>query len=157
MDKKGRPRPEGYKMEVEPPGGCSSAAYLQGLCKWAFVDTDCPDAQPEAVPGRMRASKGWSPATVSRLLDNGKYTGKWVWNKSESRRDPRTDGGDGLRRIAPGEFELPYRNGSTACWPDASRWSVVRAANRKAPHTMTRVFDDNQASGRQNLTRFGQC
>ena len=40
----------------------------------------------QAVPGRIRASKGWSPATVIRLLNNEKYTGKWVWNETESRR-----------------------------------------------------------------------
>jgi len=44
----------------------------------------------EKVPGRMRAAKGWSSATVSRILDNEKYVGRWVWNKTESRRDPRT-------------------------------------------------------------------
>ena len=44
----------------------------------------------EAVPGRIRSSKGWSPATVTRLLGNEKYIGRWGWNKTESRRDPRT-------------------------------------------------------------------
>ena len=24
------------------------------------------------------------------MLDNEKYIGKWIWNKTESRRDPRT-------------------------------------------------------------------
>jgi hypothetical protein len=44
----------------------------------------------EHVPGAIRSAKGWSPATVSRILDNEKYSGRWVWNKTESRRDPRT-------------------------------------------------------------------
>jgi site-specific DNA recombinase len=42
------------------------------------------------VPGSIRASKGWSPATISRILDNEKYAGRWIWNKTGTRRDPRT-------------------------------------------------------------------
>ena len=42
------------------------------------------------MPGSVRASKGWSPATISRILDNEKYAGRWVWNKTGTRRDPRT-------------------------------------------------------------------
>jgi site-specific DNA recombinase len=51
----------------------------------------------ENVPGRIRSRKGWSPTTVSRMLDNEKYIGHWVWNKTEQRRDPRT----GRRRCFP--------------------------------------------------------
>ena len=51
----------------------------------------------EGVPGRRRAKKGWSPATIHRLLRNEKYIGHWVWNRTETRRDPRT----GRRRQFP--------------------------------------------------------
>ena len=47
----------------------------------------------------IRSSKGWSPATISRILDNEKYAGRWIWDRTESRRDPRT----GRRR----RFEKP--------------------------------------------------
>jgi site-specific DNA recombinase len=90
MDKKGRPRPEGYKMEIEPREAAIVLrifkAYADGLSLTRIVRT----LNEEQVPGRMRAGKGWSPATVSRLLDNEKYVGRWVWNKTESRRDPRS-------------------------------------------------------------------
>jgi hypothetical protein len=29
-------------------------------------------------------------ATISRILDNEKYAGRWIWNRTESRRDPKT-------------------------------------------------------------------
>ena len=90
MDKKGRPRPEGYKMEVEPREAAQVLrifkAYADGYSMTRIVRM----LNEESIPGRIRASKGWSPATVSRLLDNDKYIGKWVWNKTESRRDTRT-------------------------------------------------------------------
>ncbi len=44
----------------------------------------------ENVPGSIRRAKGWSPATISRILDNEKYAGRWVRNRTESRRDPKT-------------------------------------------------------------------
>jgi hypothetical protein len=45
----------------------------------------------EKVPGSVRSAKGWSPATVRRILDNEEYVGRWVWNRTEIRRDPRTE------------------------------------------------------------------
>jgi hypothetical protein len=55
----------------------------------------------EGVPGGFRAAKGWSAATVGRILDNEKCVGRWVWNRSESRRDPRTAGGAGSPKPRP--------------------------------------------------------
>jgi hypothetical protein len=44
----------------------------------------------ENVPGGIRSATGWSPATISRSLNNEKYAGRWIWNRTESRRDPKT-------------------------------------------------------------------
>jgi site-specific DNA recombinase len=99
MDKKGRPRPEGYKMQIEPKEAATIlrifTSYADGMSLTQIVKT----FNEESVPGSIRAAKGWSPATISRILDNEKYSGRWIWNKTESRRDPRT----GRRR----RFEKP--------------------------------------------------
>jgi hypothetical protein len=90
MDKKGRPRPEGYTMEIEPTQAATVlrifTSYADGQPLTKIVRT----LNEENVPGAIRSAKGWSPATISRILDNEKYSGRWVWNKTESRRDPRT-------------------------------------------------------------------
>ena len=90
LDKKGRPRPEGYKMEIDPREAAIVLrifrAYASGLSLIRIVRL----LNQESVPGILRSAKGWSPATVSRMLDNEKYIGRWIWNKTESRRDPRT-------------------------------------------------------------------
>jgi hypothetical protein len=44
----------------------------------------------EGVIGRFLRAKRWSPATIHRMLRNEKYAGRWVWNRTEFRRDPRT-------------------------------------------------------------------
>ncbi len=70
-------------------------SYADGMSLTQIVKT----LNEENVPGSIRSSKGWSPATISRILDNEKYAGRWIWNRTESRRDPRT----GRRR----RFEKP--------------------------------------------------
>jgi len=97
LDKKGRPRPEGYKFEILPREAAVVLRVFQAYAHGLSVIRIVRMLNTEAVPGRMRTSKGWSPATVSRLLDNQKYIGRWVWNKQEARRDPRT----GRRRQFP--------------------------------------------------------
>ena len=97
MDKKGRPRPEGYKMTVEAR---EAAVVLRVFKEFAGGSSESQiirQLNAEGVPGRRRAKQGWSPATVHRLLRNQKYVGRWIWNRTETRRDPRT----GRRRQFP--------------------------------------------------------
>lgn len=97
MDKKGRPRPDGYKMELYPP---EAAIVLRIFCQFADgvpLTRIVKRLNQEAVPGRIRAAKGWSPATITRMLRNEKYAGRWAWNRTETRRDPKT----GRRRQFP--------------------------------------------------------
>jgi site-specific DNA recombinase len=99
MDRKGRPRPEGYTMEIEPKEAAVVlrifTSYAEGMPLTKIVKT----LNGENVPGAIRSAKGWSPATISRILHNEKYAGRWIWNRTENRRDPKT----GRRR----RFEKP--------------------------------------------------
>ena len=76
IDKKGRPRPDGYKMEIEPrEAGVVLrvfTAYADGIAVSRIVRM----LNEAGTPGRFRSAKGWSPATVSRMLDNEKYVGR---------------------------------------------------------------------------------
>jgi site-specific DNA recombinase len=99
MDKKGRPRPEGYTMEIEP----SQAATVLRVFK-EFTDGKSQTAitrslNAEGVPGPFKEGNKWSPSTLHRMLTNEKYIGRWIWNRTGTRRDPKT----GMRR----RFEKP--------------------------------------------------
>jgi hypothetical protein len=77
LDKKGRPRPDGYKMTIEPR---QTAVVLRIF--WSFADGRSESAivkelNAEGIPGRRKAQRGWSPATVHRMLRNEKYAGRW--------------------------------------------------------------------------------
>ena len=90
MDKKGRPRPEGYRMTVEP----SEAAIVLRIFR-SFADGSSESAilrtlNEEGVPSRRSGRGHWAPASIHRILRSEKYIGSWAWNKTRSRRDPRT-------------------------------------------------------------------
>jgi hypothetical protein len=82
----------------------------------------------EAVPGRIRSSKGWSPATVSRLLGNEKYIGRWRWNKTESRRDPRTGR---RRRFTKPESEWVVHEDESLRIVPQDLWEKVRVRRQE--------------------------
>ncbi len=128
MDKKGRPRPEGYRMEIEPREAAVVLrvfkTYADGLSLTRIVRM----LNEEGIPGRMRSGKGWSPATVSRLLDNEKYVGRWVWNKTESRRDPRTGR---RRRFTKPESEWVVQEDESLRIVPQALWEQVRARRRE--------------------------
>ena len=132
LDKKGRPRPDGYKFEILPREAAVILRVFQAYARGLSVIRIVRMLNTEAVPGRRRASKGWSPATVSRLLENEKYVGRWVWNKQEARRDPQT----GRRRQFPKpESEwIRHEDESLRIVPQ-DLWEAVRVRHQQVRHT----------------------
>ncbi len=128
MDKKGRPRPEGYKMEVEPREAAEVLRIFKACADGLSLTRIVRMLNQQAVPGRIRSSKGWSPATVSRILENEKYTGRWVWNKTESRRDPRTGR---RRRFEKPESEWVVQQDDSLRLVPQEVWEKVRARRQE--------------------------
>ena len=128
MDKKGRPRPEGYSMEIESGEAATVLrifkAYADGESLTGVVRT----LNEEGVPGRFKSAKGWSPATISRILDSEKYVGHWIWNRTESRRDPRTGK---RRRFEKPESEWITREDEDLRIVPPELWETVRERRRK--------------------------
>src|SRR5437016_2904149 len=90
FDRRGRPRPEGYRMVIEPSEAAVVRRIFEDFSAGRAVTAIVKTLNAEGVRGRRRVSNGWSPATVSRILKNEKYVGQWTWNRTEARRDPRT-------------------------------------------------------------------
>ena len=96
-DKKGRTRPEGYKHQIEDREASVVLRIFQAYVDGQSITGIVKMLNEEGIRGRQNVKKNWGSTTVGRILSNEKYIGKWVWNKSESRRDPRT----GRRRRFP--------------------------------------------------------
>ena len=89
-DKKGRTRPEGYKHEIEEREASVVLRIFQAYVNGQSITGIVKLLNEEGVCGYQNVKKNWGTTTVGRILSNEKYIGKWVWNKSESRRDPKT-------------------------------------------------------------------
>jgi len=153
MDKKGRPRPEGYAMEIEPREAALVLRIFRMYADGQSLSGIVRAFNEEGVPGRFRTAKGWSPATVSRILDNEKYIGRWVWNKTESRRDPRT----GRRRqVQKPESEWVVREDESLRIVPQDRWEEVRAQREKVRCTWPggkgkRGFSENRGGAEKHF------
>lgn len=143
IDKKGRPRPDGYRMQIEP----GEATVIRRIFN-EFADGRSESAivrmlNDEGVAGRRVAAKGWSPATIHRILRNEKYVARWTWNRTQTRRDPRTGR---LKKVAkPASEWVITSNEELRIIPDPV-WTIVMerlAAVRKSwpGGTKKRGFD----------------
>ena len=70
-------------MEIEPKEAATIlrifTSYADGLPLTKIVRA----FNEENVPGAIRAAKGWSPATISRILDNEKYAAELAARHAE--------------------------------------------------------------------------
>lgn len=87
FDKQGRSRPEGYLKAVDLAEAEVVLRVFRDYAGGRTMTGIVQDLNKEGVPGRYRSSGGWSFGTISRMLDNTKYIGHWVWNKTGNRRD----------------------------------------------------------------------
>jgi len=90
VDRRGRPRPDGYRMVVDPSEAEMVGRIFREFSEGRSITAIVKDLNAEGVRGRRRIRNGWSAVTVSRILRNQKYIGRWIWNRTETRRDPRT-------------------------------------------------------------------
>src|SRR5215467_7740694 len=90
VDRRGRPRPDGYKMVVDPSEAIVVQRVFTEFVEGKAITGIARDLNEKGIRGRRRSHYGWSPSTISRILKNEKYIGRWIWNRSETRRDPKT-------------------------------------------------------------------
>jgi site-specific DNA recombinase len=153
MDKKGRPRPEGYKMEIEPKEAAVILRIFTSYADGESLTQIVKKLNEENVPGSIRSAKGWSPATVSRILDNEKYAGRWIWNRTESRRDPRTGR---RRRFDKPESEWIVREDEDFRIIPKQLWETVRERRKQMHRTWPggngkRGFSSEQGSRQKHF------
>ncbi len=76
MDKKGKPWPEGYKMEIESSEAAIILRIFHEFAGGRSKSEIVRRLNTEGVPGRFKSGRGWSPSTITRILKNTKYIGK---------------------------------------------------------------------------------
>ncbi|HVW30431.1 MAG TPA: recombinase family protein [Polyangiaceae bacterium] len=87
-DKKGRLRADGFKLVIVP----EEARIVQRIFR-AFIDGKAvtkiaKELNDERVPTKVRLKGGWNVSTVSRILKDEKYIGRFVWNRTTTVKEP---------------------------------------------------------------------
>lgn len=127
-DPDGRIRGEGSIPEVIP----HEAEVIRRIYR-SFIDNKSitqivKDLNDDHVPSRK--GKGWNESTVSKILKNERYTGKYIWGKTANRRNPIT--GKVEKRDQPRENWMirewdTLRIISDEVWAQAqARWKKIR-------------------------------
>ncbi len=167
VDRRGRPRPEGYRMRPFPPEAEVVRQIFRDFADGTSIKAIVADLNARGVPGRRGVRKRWSPSTVSRILKNEKYVGRWMWNKTETRRDPLSGR---KRRVPKPESEWDVREDETlriisdGCWARvAERWQEVDRVwpskrGKKGGHAKQRSYvESNPPHLLSGLLRCGSC
>lgn len=78
LDKKNRPRPEGYHMSINPEEARVVLRIFTDFASGQPLTRIVRDLNAEGVPGSRRSKHGWSSGTVTRILAREKYIGIWT-------------------------------------------------------------------------------
>ena len=89
-DQKGRLRADGFKAEIVPEEARIIKRIFSNFSSGKAINAIVKELNDEKIQTRKQLKGGWNISTVSRILKNEKYIGKYVWNKSTSVKDPLT-------------------------------------------------------------------
>ena len=89
-DKKGRLRADGFKLVVLPEEARIIQRIYRAFIEGKAITRIAKDLNEEQVPTKSKLRGGWNVSTLSRILKDEKYTGRFVWNKTTTLKDPMT-------------------------------------------------------------------
>lgn len=87
-DKKGRLRADGFKLVIIPEEARVVQRIFADFISGKSITKIAKDLNEEEVPTKTRQKGGWNLSTLARILKNEKYTGKYIWNRKTSAKDP---------------------------------------------------------------------
>ena len=89
-DKKGRLRADGFKLVVVPEEARIIQRIFRAFIEGKAVTKIAKELNEQRVPTKVRLKGGWNVSTVSRILKDEKYIGRFVWNRTTTVKDPLT-------------------------------------------------------------------
>jgi DNA invertase Pin-like site-specific DNA recombinase len=97
LDKRGKAKYEGKVHKINP----EEAEVIKRIFK-EFIDGKsthkiATKLNEDKIPTKKGMHGGWNVSTVTRIIKNEKYIGKWDWRKYKNVRDPMT----GKKKVIP--------------------------------------------------------
>jgi site-specific DNA recombinase len=89
-DKKGRLRADGFKLVIVPEEARIIQRIFRDFIDGKAVTKIAKDVNDERIPTKARLKGGWNVSTISRILKDEKYIGRFVWNRTTTAKDPLT-------------------------------------------------------------------
>ena len=89
-DKKGRLRAVGFNAQIIPEESEIIRRIFKDFVEGRAITAIAKEMNKEKVPTRKSMKGGWNVSTISRILKNEKYTGKFIWNSCTSVKEPMT-------------------------------------------------------------------
>ena len=90
LNKKGQPKYEGMAHKIDPQEADFVRRIFDEFIQGKSISKIVKNLNNDRVPTKKGFTGGWNTSTVSRILKNEKYIGKWVWRKWKNVRDPLT-------------------------------------------------------------------
>jgi hypothetical protein len=89
-DKKGRLRTDGFKLVIVPEEARIIQRIFREFIDGKAVTKIAKEMNAERIPTKARLKGGWNVSTISRILKDEKYIGRFVWNRTTTAKDPLT-------------------------------------------------------------------
>jgi site-specific DNA recombinase len=87
-DKKGRLRADGFKLVIVPEEARVIQRIFSAFIGGKAITKIAKELNEERVPTKVRLRGGWNVSTVSRILKDEKYIGRFIWNRTTTVKDP---------------------------------------------------------------------
>lgn len=88
LNKKGQPKYEGKVHKIYEEEAIIIRRIYKDFINGKSINAIAKNLNEEKIPTRKNKSSGWNTSTISRILKNEKYVGKWVWRKWKNVMDP---------------------------------------------------------------------
>jgi site-specific DNA recombinase len=87
-DKKGRLRADGFKLVIVPEEARIIQRVFSTFIAGKAITKIAKELNEERVPTKVRLKGGWNVSTISRILKDEKYIGRFLWNRTTTVKDP---------------------------------------------------------------------
>ncbi len=90
LNKKGQPKYEGMVHKIFEEESLIVKRIYKEFTEGKSINSITQNLNENNIPTKRNLPGGWNTSTVSRILKNEKYVGKWIWRKWRNVRDPIT-------------------------------------------------------------------
>ncbi|MCK5306885.1 MAG: recombinase family protein [Candidatus Omnitrophica bacterium] len=90
LNKKGQPKYDGMMHKIYPEEADVVKRMYKEFVEGKSLNKIAQRLNEDKIPTKKGLSGGWNLSSISRILKNEKYVGRWVWKKHKNVKDPMT-------------------------------------------------------------------